>query len=47
VTVFSTVASFGDAGLGNADYKATTNSAAGQGLALMTQKPPRSGFVQC
>jgi hypothetical protein len=40
------VASFGDAGHGNADYKATTDNAAGQAWRFMTQKPPRSGFVQ-
>jgi hypothetical protein len=31
----STVASFGAAGPGSADYKATTENAAGQGLALL------------
>jgi hypothetical protein len=44
--LLSTVASFGDAGYGNADYKATTDNAAGQAWRFMTQKPPRSGFVQ-
>jgi hypothetical protein len=45
--LLSTVASFGDAGQGNADYKATTDHAAGQAWRFMTQKPPRSGFVRC
>jgi hypothetical protein len=44
--LLSTVASFGDAGHGNADNKATTDNAAGQAWRFMTQKPPRSGFVQ-
>jgi hypothetical protein len=44
--LLSTVASFGDAGHGNADNKATTDNAAGQAWRFITQKPPRSGFVQ-
>jgi hypothetical protein len=40
------VVSFGAAWQGNADHKATTKSAAGQDLALLSSHPPRSGFVQ-
>jgi hypothetical protein len=40
------VASFGDAGQGNANHKATTKRVSAQDLALLTSQPPRSGFVQ-